>query len=435
MKSTAPDVKSVPGIFDRIASTLIFTLIVSSTILNSILLRAVVKIRKRSRNRNNPTLLLILSLSVSDLMYSTMPMLLSAITLANGRQFNLNSIISRMTCNITGIIFSVTVRVSIVLILMISMTRVMAIYSPIRYRAITSLTKLWIFLGLIWVISLGIATIPYYKSVEYTYIRHVALCNWSLHKIFESKDSLIAAHFLFLVLPFALPGVLVLVLYFIILYSIIKIKWMAGRRASQKKLITSLRIRDSLKSTRSMVDKKHPFSALNRVVSKSINYGKQQSVRFDDKFGQLISAALATLALVGMFCLCYCSWWALSLDFMIMYITPPEATTTKTGGRYGDTNSTTAKPSVTEYFSTPIMALLGLNIPGYMDFIVASYMMILFSASTNPIIHLAAVKRLGIQLHKSSSKSKTSVRLTRIFNRRFRRLSSNSIHQGRASHH
>lgn len=118
---------------------------------------------------------------MSDLLYSMLPMFLSAVTLANNRHFNMDSFFYKVACNATGlncslssrknfgisntftpltlflitlvpflvsgIIFSTTVRVSILLILMISLIRVAAIYFPIRYRAISSLKSLWISLG------------------------------------------------------------------------------------------------------------------------------------------------------------------------------------------------------------------------------------------------------------------------------------------------
>ena len=49
---------------------------------------------------------------------------------------------------VSGIVFSVTVRVSILLILLISITRMIAILFPIKYRTITSPNRLYVILGL-----------------------------------------------------------------------------------------------------------------------------------------------------------------------------------------------------------------------------------------------------------------------------------------------
>ena len=83
---------------------------------------------------------------------------------------------------------------------------------------------------------------------------------------------------------------------------IIVITLQTRKRKPQKKLINSQTLRDGsfreVKTDSSGASNKHPWRTLSRVVNKGIYYGKRQSMKFDDKFGQLITATFATLILV-----------------------------------------------------------------------------------------------------------------------------------------
>eukprot|EP00116_Pleurobrachia_bachei_P011518 sb/3471780/ len=115
------------------------------------------------------------------------------------------------------------------------------------------------------------------------------------------------------------------------------------------------------------------WGLINEAVAK-------KSIKIDTKTRQLLISALATLILVWVFCLCYLCWWGLSFDFLFTYLF-----------QSGQNNNATEPSS---YF----MDTIGLDHTGYMNLIVVSYVMILLSATTNPIIHLAAVRKLRVTL-------------------------------------
>ena len=55
-------------------------------------------------------------------------------------------------------------------------------------------------------------------------------CNYSVYlQVFKNETVMLVAHMLVMVMPFAVPGVMVLILYILIVSSVIRLKWMVSR--------------------------------------------------------------------------------------------------------------------------------------------------------------------------------------------------------------
>ena len=143
---------------------------------------------------------------------------------------------SKVFCNLSGLIFNITSRLSVFLISVLSFTRCIAIIRPMQHLRSN------LIIGSIAgysIIQLAIASIPFLRifvsefdpgaigesqSIFYKFNKHYTNCVWSVDQIIPDPDTMlyVVAEYLLLFVPFFFPSIIVLASCCVCIISLIK---------------------------------------------------------------------------------------------------------------------------------------------------------------------------------------------------------------------
>lgn len=154
------------------------------------------------RTSMSPNTLLYICINLTDILICNLTLFTGLVNLspALGDSLFLNS---PVFCNLWGVLWNMTIRVSVFLIAVLSVSRVVSIHDPHRRLSRWSVAvPVMVYVGLM----LLQASIPFIRGSKYEYFSHLKVCSWDLSKVFGmGSPPFNVLYFLLNIVEFVMP--------------------------------------------------------------------------------------------------------------------------------------------------------------------------------------------------------------------------------------
>ncbi|XP_063678169.1 uncharacterized protein LOC134814086 [Bolinopsis microptera] len=211
--------------FDSILGSVLLALALLGTLFNLIVVLAVRTVTKKNCSKARlASSLLIFNLSLSDTVYSGVH-LFSAITmLSGGREGGiLDNTFTRVLCNLTGVLFNLTMRTSLWFLTMLTLIRYVSVMFPLKLPLLVTKRRVKTVAVSVWIVIFVLPLVPFTLQGSYEYDTRLSICIWHVAND-QSFHTRVAIHLVLMVVPIVFPGLLIITLYLQIVWKVIQLK-------------------------------------------------------------------------------------------------------------------------------------------------------------------------------------------------------------------